>query len=411
MAYVVWDQIETRALAREIAAIAARGEPTTVAAIPTGGDTSERQLAARVYAAAAEHVRALPPEITFRLPRLDVDSVASPVVNLEELERTYRHDAPALQLIDQAAPLDFNGFGDLGPEVRDQSLPTLAYLCALRADLLSARGRGEAAADALVPCARVWRTVPVFTRFQISARLLGSLRILLRHTGVSPGALARLQAAFEAHPDADDLVADVRLRRARFLDGIAAPRQSVEAIVRRGMRPWIARSNRHQLETFDEALAVAAQPWPQKVASAMEMERKYGDAFRAPPRRGLVARQTAPHGLGFTALGLRPAGMDLAARRVAITVLAVERFRLEHQGTPPPSLAALVPRFLRAVPVDPFSGDPLVYQLSSTDYCLYSVDQDMKDDGGAVYGMGSRIQRPPQQGAARDLGVRVALTR
>ena len=95
-------------------------------AIPTGGDTSERQLAARVYAAAAEQVRALPREITFRLPRIDVDSVAVPPVNLEELERTYRHDAPALQLLDQAAPLDFNGFGDFAPDVADQFLPTLA---------------------------------------------------------------------------------------------------------------------------------------------------------------------------------------------------------------------------------------------------------------------------------------------
>ena len=74
LGYIGWDQIETRALARDIAAIAARGEPTTVDAIPNGGDTTERYQAARVYAAAAEHVRALPQEITFRLPRLDVDS-------------------------------------------------------------------------------------------------------------------------------------------------------------------------------------------------------------------------------------------------------------------------------------------------------------------------------------------------
>ena len=124
VAYVVWDQIETRALASRDRRDCRARRADDGGSDPDRWRHARAALAARVYAAAAEHVRALPPEITFRLPRLDVDSVASPVVNLEELERTYRHDAPALQLIDQAAPLDFNGFGDLGAGAcRDQIAP------------------------------------------------------------------------------------------------------------------------------------------------------------------------------------------------------------------------------------------------------------------------------------------------
>ena len=104
----------------------------------------------------------------------------------------------------------------------------------LRADLLSARGRGDVAARALVPCVRVWRIVSIQARSQISTRLLGSLRILLRHTQPPEPALAELQNALATLPDDDDLVTDVQHRRARFLDDIAAPRTTLsEALGRR----------------------------------------------------------------------------------------------------------------------------------------------------------------------------------
>ena len=68
--------------------------------------------------------------------------------------------------------------------------------------------------------------------------------------------------------------------------------------------------------------------------------------------------RSAPHGLGFAALGLRPAGIDLAARRVAIRDARRRAVSPRtHGGTPPPSLDALVPRYLAAVPLDPFSGE------------------------------------------------------
>ena len=35
------------------------------------------------------------------------------------------------------------------------------------------------------------------------------------------------------------------------------------------------------------------------------------------------------------------------------------------------------------------------------------VDQDLKDDGGAIYGVGSRSARQTQPGQPRDLGLRI----
>ena len=95
---------------------------------------------------------------------------------------------------------------------------------------------------------------------------------------------------------------------------------------------------------------------------------------------------------------------------MAITVLAVERYRRAHSGAAPDSLGALVPAFMPAVPIAPFSGKPLVYKKEAAGYLLYSVDTNRVDDGGALYGIGARTQLAPRVNAARDAGLRVPLT-
>ena len=43
---------------------------------------------------------------------------------------------------------------------------------------------------------------------------------------------------------------------------------------------------------------------------------------------------------------------------------------------------SLVPDYLAAVPIDPYSGRPLVYRRTGDGYLLYSVGLDGVDDGG-----------------------------
>lgn len=61
------------------------------------------------------------------------------------------------------------------------------------------------------------------------------------------------------------------------------------------------------------------------------------------------------------------------------TLLALRAFQLTY-GKLPENIAALVPEFLDRVPVDDFNGQPLHY--SATDKMVYSVGQNLKDDGG-----------------------------
>jgi len=71
-----------------------------------------------------------------------------------------------------------------------------------------------------------------------------------------------------------------------------------------------------------------------------------------------------------------------AAKQTAITAIALKRYQLKHDYCPP-SLNALVPEFLPAVPRDPVDGEPLRYRLQSDGtFLLYSIGDNGKDDGG-----------------------------
>ncbi|MBL9194209.1 MAG: hypothetical protein JNJ82_17785 [Opitutaceae bacterium] len=70
------------------------------------------------------------------------------------------------------------------------------------------------------------------------------------------------------------------------------------------------------------------------------------------------------------------------ALRLAATACALERHRLAHAEYPE-SLAALVPTFLRSVPRDVVTGEPLHYRRNADGtFTLYSVGLDGDDDGG-----------------------------
>ena len=68
-----------------------------------------------------------------------------------------------------------------------------------------------------------------------------------------------------------------------------------------------------------------------------------------------------------------------ASRRLVLTDLAVRLYRLEH-GDLPASLSDLVPSILKSVPIDPYSGNPLIYRNLGQTYQLYSVGPDGDDD-------------------------------
>ncbi len=70
-----------------------------------------------------------------------------------------------------------------------------------------------------------------------------------------------------------------------------------------------------------------------------------------------------------------------ALGRVVRTALTVTLYASEH-GSPPASLAALVPTYLPSLPIDPWDGSPLRYATRPSPR-VWSVGRDAEDDDGA----------------------------
>jgi hypothetical protein len=410
VAYVIWDRVEAYRLSRTIAAIAARGEPVRYGEALPEPRTDEQRQASNLYAQAASFAREQAAEDNNRAARLDVDNPGGTELSLPDMIAAYRPDASAMQALDQATPLDFGGFDAADRGTREYELSQLASLAFLRADLAAAQGDGEGAAAALVAAVRLQRTLnSTINRSSHAVRVLGSLRILLRHTQPSDKALTALQRAFDSWPDEDRMLAELLQERARFIeiaeDGMEpfAP-----AAARFLLQPFAIRSGRVGIAAFEPVIALARLPLAERTATMQRADA----AYRPQPlwRYRLFGALFDPFPVAYAGMGLSRAKQELAARRVAVAGLAAERFRRAHAGAAPDSLAALVPAFLGAVPEDPMSMKPLVYRRDAGGYILYSVDANRKDDGGELYGHGAAIARHVGPQSPRDLGIRVPLS-
>lgn len=74
------------------------------------------------------------------------------------------------------------------------------------------------------------------------------------------------------------------------------------------------------------------------------------------------------------------AAMEFQLTRVGLALVEYER----ETGAYPPKLAILTPKYLTAVPVDVFSGEPLRYRRTGEGFVLYSMGLNLEDDGGTA---------------------------
>jgi hypothetical protein len=88
--------------------------------------------------------------------------------------------------------------------------------------------------------------------------------------------------------------------------------------------------------------------------------------------------------------------------RVALTAIAIERWRKANSDLIPQTLADLVPLWLPATPVDPFDGAPLRFKRLPKGYLIYSIGPDLQDDEGA--------EMPSQSTGSRDGNARSDIT-
>ncbi|MBL9175681.1 MAG: hypothetical protein JNL10_19215 [Verrucomicrobiales bacterium] len=139
------------------------------------------------------------------------------------------------------------------------------------------------------------------------------------------------------------------------------------------------RDRRLGIRYFDDMLAMSQAP----VDDRAHLSRKASQELDTALSRGFfpIAKMLLPALVNLGEKHIR----SVSLLRAAAAACAVERFRLAHGGALPESLEALVPGLLPAVPLDPWTRQPLHYRRNSPGYVIYSVGTDGKDNNGVTY--------------------------
>lgn len=128
----------------------------------------------------------------------------------------------------------------------------------------------------------------------------------------------------------------------------------------------------------DQLMAAGAAPdWP----TALPLVPK-PPAFTGPRATAHLVSQSVRPALGRA---LSTSIRATANARLAALALAIRLYQLDHADQRPPTLGALVPAYLSAVPLDPYSagGQPMRYVSDPVAPYLYSVGENGKNDSAA----------------------------
>ena len=141
------------------------------------------------------------------------------------------------------------------------------------------------------------------------------------------------------------------------------------------LRPVIKSEIRRRLKEYDGWEQIAAEPYFRQRASLKTFEESLG---RVPWYFKLTGYW---EGAGNIAAFFLKNAMLEATFLASRTGLACRLYK-SRTGAYPKNLEALVPGILSEVPVDPFTGKPLVYRREGEGFIVYSLGSNEKDDGG-----------------------------
>jgi HEAT repeats len=295
-----------------------------------------------------------------------------------------------------AGPIQFNLDAAAGNYML---LPHLALLKQLtqtlndRAMLALEEGNREAAWTNLLAATRLvtaWNPEPV----EISQRVrVGNATLefkatwqVLQTNGWTDSQLAQLQHEWETADFLSRLPEVEAFRRAGDLKALEtdtpAPQMPQGAMYEDAKRLLLFYRDRE----IEYRNAVQARTWMQM----RPMPGVTNEVFFEPKQRyGRFAMRLQQRriSMGFIGEGIslwQSAAEAEAERRVVITALALERYRRRYNRYPE-TLQVLAPEFLKSVPMDFVTGQPLHYRVAEGGhFLLYSVGLDCVDNGGKI---------------------------
>ena len=432
-AWVAWTQIEAARLDRALDALEARHEPLDVADFDVKPTTNEQREASHVYAQAMKLVGDTTTDVT--PVRKTIEEVCVPsaegsrteqIAALRSFEDAYK---PALELLDRVSHLDAGGWDDADRPKRfsmEEMRPrNLGLVNAVRIARLACTGRDDSAAAALFSTLRLRRMLTMsYSLSRPSVTTAHSLQSVLTFTSPSPALLQEIQQEYEAAIDEHALEKHLQYSRAFWLSytmpgvfsdpptGFGTRRISpLEAIATRLTRALRDHRTLAELREFDEAAEAVRQPWPSRLDAVAALTAKYPYERSGSMRPRLLVALTRPFGshVSTDSLSTSVAGAaeTLAHMRASVGAVAVARYRQAHHGPLPASLRELIPEYLSAPLIDPYTGKELKYRTGdgSKSYKVYSVGFNRLDDGG-VWEQQSDLQLS-RRGNPPDIGIAV----
>jgi hypothetical protein len=179
--------------------------------------------------------------------------------------------------------------------------------------------------------------------------------------------------------------------------------------VTRLARPLRDRRTVAELSEYDEAIEAARQPWPQKIENVHSFVESHRANRSQIVRRGMIETLTRPFGAHAASVSMvsyfDAITETLARTRASIAVIAVARYQRDHTGQLPIALQQLIPAYLSAPLIDPYTGTELRYWHDSCHFKVYSVGINRKDDGGK-WEQRSDLQQS-RRGNPTDVGIEV----
>ena len=412
--WTAWDYVEARRLKGRIDAIRAKHEAVTLDEIERSRElTGEAAEADRLYQAAAALAR--PDRGAFArggfLERADKimsgsiwpnDVVASWPDDFRADVRAYlerRQDA--LSLLDRASSLTFEGFSaGTTYSYRTARLWDLRRLCRMRTMLLAIDRESDRAADSLYSGIRLDRAIERSGAWWPVSSFSNEVGFVGDHVRLSPDALSRIARALDAF-DRDEALRDRLIRDRALLIGelfvggnvsryAGALKLQPGSLWETIRKPWFEHQLNEGLDTFAAAIARSDRPWPERIDAVDQTVRKQGllSLFYVDSHADRI--------------------VDLAQLRCARVAVATEQYKRAYGERVPARLEDLVPAYLDAPPIDPFSGRALRFVMRDGGYIVYSIGSNRRDEGGPQRVVGRTVgpgHADPE--SLDDIGIRV----
>jgi len=338
-----------------------------------------------------------------------------------DLRETVSQNLTAVKVVfeklDKAAsePLDRfdieirNGIKAAG--IHMQRANTIVFLMSLRTMDLILQGRDEEAVDSVVSLLKLMRIFdfhPTMVVYAIKAQFTGlaceDIRLLLERGSASAESLAKLQETLSEVVPEDALekvflaerVYQIGIGRNLIPEKVAAEYLQNQApdIPERIRLPGsflgrlrLRQKARRYFRDMDQLITASRHPWPKPFVEIFDK------MFKATDKPGKLITSAAAN--TYLAAELFVA---LHCTRIAV---AIEGFLAGQDGGQlPEALGDLVPNHITSVPLDPFTGEQILYRKDEESYTVYSASINRLDDGGSI--------RPAEgERAPLDRGLRI----